>query len=186
MQARVVLESGLTSLAAVRASPLGLASVQEALEEMRGGLAKGHEPLEADRRFHLSIAELGGNSVLVELVGALFDGRCSPIPSRMNARVATAHSWQSALDEHEAILRALKSRDPQAAAAQMCRHLQSSHRRQVGESMPSNSPSKQRLRESGLGFGMKEDWSDAACPPFFWPTDSAPNQTRLDGYPASR
>ncbi|KQV50192.1 GntR family transcriptional regulator [Pelomonas sp. Root1217] len=133
LQARVVLESAVATLAAARVSTLGLHRVEEALEEMRDGLARGYKPVEADRRFHLSIAEQGGNSVLVGMVGALFDSRHSPISARMSVRAGTEHGWQSALDEHEAILRALKSRNPQAAAAQMCHHLQSSHRRWVGE-----------------------------------------------------
>lgn len=133
LQARVLVESAVTALAAARVSSLGLGRIEEALEEMRDGLARGCEPVEADRRFHLSIAEEGGNSVMVGMVGTLFDDRHSPPSSPKRLRVATLRSWQAALDEHEAILRALKSRNPQAAAAEMCHHLQSSHRRWVGE-----------------------------------------------------
>jgi DNA-binding FadR family transcriptional regulator len=133
LQARVVLESGVTTLAAARASTLGLHSIEEALEEMRDGIARGCKPVEADRRFHLSIAEEGGNSVMVGMVGTLFDGRHSPPSSPTRRRGATVRGWQAALNEHEAILRALKSRNPQAAAAEMCHHLQSSHRRWVGD-----------------------------------------------------
>lgn len=133
LQARVVLESAVATLAAARASKLGLQRVEEALEEMRDGLAKGFKPVEADRRFHVGIAELGGNSVLVGMVSTLYDERHSPISSRMSVRVETAHSWQAALAEHESILRALKSRDPQAVAAAMCHHLQTSHARLVND-----------------------------------------------------
>jgi DNA-binding FadR family transcriptional regulator len=173
VQARVVLESGLTTLAAVRASASGLRRVEEALEDMRDGIACGCAPVEADRRFHLSIAELGGNSVLVEIVGALFDGRHSPIPSRANGSIDTVHGWRAALDEHEAILWALKARDPQAATAAMCHHLESSHRRWLTEPIPS-SAAPGRL-------GTTEDRSGAAWPPLFWPIDSAPNQSPVDG-----
>ena len=133
LQARVVLESAVTTLAAARASPLGLHRVEDALEEMRDGLVRGCRPVEADRRFHLSIAEQGGTSVLIGMVGALFDGQHNMISAGMSVYAETADSWQSALGEHEAILQALKSRNPQAAAAAMCHHLQSSHRRCVGE-----------------------------------------------------
>ncbi|MFG6432912.1 FadR/GntR family transcriptional regulator [Roseateles sp. LYH14W] len=133
LQARAVLESAVITLAAARVSTLGLLRVEEALGEMRDELARGCMPVEADRRFHLSIAEQSGNSVLVGMVGALFDDRHSPISSRMSMRAETMDSWQAALEEHEAILRVLKSRNPQAAAAQMCHHLQSSHKRWVGE-----------------------------------------------------
>jgi DNA-binding FadR family transcriptional regulator len=133
LQARVLLESAVTAVAAARVSTLGLHRIEEALEEMRAGLARGCVPIEADRRFHLSIAEEGGNSVMVGMVHTLFDARPDPLSSPTRVPVATLRSWQSALDEHEAILRALKSRNPQAAAAEMCHHLQSSHSRRVGE-----------------------------------------------------
>jgi DNA-binding FadR family transcriptional regulator len=132
LQARVVLESSVANLAAARASKPGLERIEAALEDMREDLADGASPVEADRRFHLSIAEQSGNSVLVGMVSTLLDGRHSPI-SRMSVRTETPHSWQSALEEHDAILRALKSRNPQAAAAAMCHHLQASHGRWIGE-----------------------------------------------------
>lgn len=134
LQARVLVESAVTALAAARVNTSGLHRIEQALAEMRDGLARGREPVAADRRFHLSIAEEGGNTVMVGMVGTLFDGRHSPPSSSKRVRAAAARSWQSALDEHEAILRALRSRNPQAAAAEMCHHLQSSHRRWVGES----------------------------------------------------
>jgi GntR family transcriptional regulator, transcriptional repressor for pyruvate dehydrogenase complex len=133
LQARVLVESAVTAFAAARVSTLGLHRIEAALEEMRDGLARGCEPIEADRRFHLRIAEEGGNSVMVGMVGTLFDGRHNPHSSPTRVRITTTRCWQSALDEHEAILRELKSRNPQAAAAEMCHHLQSSHRRWVGQ-----------------------------------------------------
>jgi GntR family transcriptional regulator, transcriptional repressor for pyruvate dehydrogenase complex len=132
-QARVVLESAVAMRAAARASAAGLQRVEEALEDMRRSLGNWCKPVEADRRFHLSIAELGGSAVLVGVVGTLFDGQHDPISSRMRGRGETAHSWQAALAEHEAIIRALKARDPQAAAAAMCHHLQTSHGRWLDE-----------------------------------------------------
>jgi DNA-binding FadR family transcriptional regulator len=134
LQARVALESFVASLAAARASTVGLQRIEEALDEMRESLADGCKPVEADRRFHLTIAEQSGNQVLVSMVANLLDGRNSPIASRMSAHVENFHSWKSALAEHEAVLRALKSRNPQAAAAAICHHLQASHGRWLGES----------------------------------------------------
>lgn len=133
LQARLALESAVASLAAARASRLGLQGIEEAVEEMRESIAYGFKPVEADRRFHLRIAEQSGNQVLVGMVANLLDGRNSPIASRMSVHVETADSWKSALEEHEVILRALKSRNPQAAAAAICHHLQASHGRWIGE-----------------------------------------------------
>ncbi|XHS77406.1 FadR/GntR family transcriptional regulator [Burkholderiaceae bacterium UC74_6] len=133
MQARVVLESGIITLAAARVTKAGLQRVADALDAMREEHASGHKPVETDRRFHLSIAEMAGNSVLAGMVGTLFDGRHSPIGARMSGQAESVQTWQAALLEHEAIFRALEARNPQAAAAAMCNHLLASHGRWVGE-----------------------------------------------------
>ncbi|CAM4089748.1 FadR/GntR family transcriptional regulator [Roseateles saccharophilus] len=133
MQARVVLEGAVITLAAARVTKAGLQRVEDALAAMREEHASGRKPVDADRRFHLSIAEMAGNSVLVDMVGALFDGRHGPIAARMSGKVESTHTWEAAVGEHEAIYRALEARNPQAAAAAMCSHLLASHGRWVGE-----------------------------------------------------
>lgn len=132
MRARAALEGTVIALAAARASPAGLQAVADALEAMRQEHAQGRVPLEADRRFHLSIAEMSGNSVLVRLVSELFDDRHSPISTRISVRTESAQSWVSALSEHEAIYRALEARDPQAATAAMVSHLRNAQERWTG------------------------------------------------------
>jgi GntR family transcriptional regulator, transcriptional repressor for pyruvate dehydrogenase complex len=133
MQARVVLEGAVITLAAARVTKAGLQRVEEALQAMREEHASGRKPVDADRRFHLSIAEMAGNSVLVDMVGTLFDERHGAIAAHMSGQVESTHTWQAAVAEHEAIYRALEARNPQAAAAAMCSHLLASHGRWVGE-----------------------------------------------------
>ena len=123
MQARSVLEGAVIALAAARVTRQGLDRVKACLDAMRNDIRRGNTPLEADRRFHVTIAELTGNTLLVRLVGELFDGRHGAITSRMSRRAENARSWQTAFEEHDAIFRALELRDPQEAAAAMCGHL---------------------------------------------------------------
>jgi len=144
MQARAALEGAVITLAAARVTRAGLDRVEEALAAMRREHARGRMPLEADRRFHLAIAEMSANSVLVRMVGELFDGRHSPISSRLSGRSETAQTWTAALAEHEAIWRALEARDPQAAAAAMFSHLRASQERWIGEPDASHSPPKDK------------------------------------------
>jgi DNA-binding FadR family transcriptional regulator len=134
MQARSMLESAAIALAAARATRQGLDRVRTCLDAMRNDIRRGHSPLEADRRFHVTIVELTGNTLLVRLVGELFDGRHGAISSRMSLRAENARSWQTAFEEHEAIFRALELRDPQEAAAAMCGHLRASHERWIEQS----------------------------------------------------
>lgn len=134
MQARVVLESAIVMLAAARVTREGLQRVEKALLGMREQHEQGIKPVEADRRFHLGIAEMTGNTVLVDMVGLLFDGRHSPLSVRMSSEAeASTQIWQVALGEHEAVYRALQARNPQAAAAALGSHLLASHERWMGE-----------------------------------------------------
>jgi DNA-binding FadR family transcriptional regulator len=132
MQARSVLESSIVSLAAARATKQGLERLRTCLDAMRQDMQLGHAPVETDRRFHVAIAEMTGNSILTRLVGELFDGRHSPISSRLTRRAESERTWEAALQEHEEILHAIESRDPHEAAAAMASHLRASRERWIG------------------------------------------------------
>ncbi|MEO3690579.1 FadR/GntR family transcriptional regulator [Roseateles paludis] len=136
MQARAALEGAVITLAAARVTKAGLQRIEDALQAMRADVQQGRAPVQADRRFHLAIAEMSGNMVLVDLVGALFDGRHSPLSSLMSDRAESPYSWGAAVAEHEAVLRALEARDPLAAAAAMSSHLHASHGRWLAEPLP--------------------------------------------------
>ncbi|MGN6529864.1 MAG: FadR/GntR family transcriptional regulator [Burkholderiaceae bacterium] len=132
MHARAALESAVIVLAAARVTRQGMERIRGILDAMRDDHARGRGPLENDRRFHVAIAEMGGNSVLVRLVGELFDERHGPIASRLSIRSENVATWSEALAEHERIYEALDARDPQAAAAAMGMHLRASQARWVG------------------------------------------------------
>jgi DNA-binding FadR family transcriptional regulator len=134
MQVRAVLEGSAVALAAARVSRPGMARVKASLDAMRVEIDRGRPPIEADRRFHVAIAEMTGNSLLVRLVGDLFDGRHSPISSRMSRRAENPRTWVVALEEHEAICRALELKDPQEASAAMVSHLKASQARWIDPS----------------------------------------------------
>lgn len=134
MQARSVLEGAVITLAAARANRQGLERVRACVDAMRQDVSRGQSPVEADRRFHVAIADLTGNTLLARLVGELFDGRHGPLPSHMSRRAENARTWEVALQEHEAIYRALEAHDPQEAAAAMFSHLRASRERWIDES----------------------------------------------------
>lgn len=131
MQARAAVEGAVTVIACANATPEGLARVKESVEAMRADIAAGLDVLEHDREFHVRIAEMSGNSVLVTLVGTLFDERRSPLASAMRDRLENRPTVEAALNEHERIYRALVSRDPLAAQAAMRSHIQAAADRWV-------------------------------------------------------
>jgi len=131
MQARSALEGSVVALACGLSTPEGIATVSKALEEMRAAIEEKRSPLKEDRAFHLAIAAMTGNSVMERLVRELFDERHSPIASQLRVRSESSETWLEALREHEAILRALESRDVIAAQTTMRSHLQASQDRWV-------------------------------------------------------
>lgn len=134
MEVRSVLEGAVVSQAAARVTRAGLERLRACVEAMRQDVRRGHPAVDADRRFHVAIAEMTGNSLLARMVGELFDGRHSPISSRMSRRAENTDTWEAALHEHEAICEALERRDPQEAAAAMRQHLKASRERWIEQS----------------------------------------------------
>lgn len=133
MQARTVLEGSVIGLALARATKPGLERVKAFLEAMRNEVRRGQAPVEADRGFHVAIAEMTGNTVLARMVGELYDGRQGLITSKMTARAESARTWAAALREHDAIYQALEARDPQEAVAAMFWHLTASRERWIDD-----------------------------------------------------
>lgn len=134
MQARSALEGSVVMLACARVAPEALAALHRSLEDMRQAIAQSRPPFEHDRQFHLLIAAMTGNSVLERLVGELFDERHSPISSQLSVRSESSQTWADALKEHEAILKALESRDVLDAQNAMRSHLKASQERWVESS----------------------------------------------------
>ena len=132
MQARAALEGDVVMLASAHVNTDALSRLRESIEGMRAEIAQGRPPLAHDRLFHLTIAEMSGNSVMVRLVGELFDERHSPISSHLSVRFENTRTWNAAMKEHEAVYRALEARDPLAAQSAMRTHLKASEERWVG------------------------------------------------------
>jgi GntR family transcriptional repressor for pyruvate dehydrogenase complex len=133
MQARAALESAVVMIACSQSKPAQVDKLREIVRRMQSETARRKPPVDLDREFHLTLAEMTGNSVMVRLVGELFDERHSPIFAKLTARYENSRSWSAALREHEAIVRAIEARDPLAAQAAMLGHLKASELRWVGE-----------------------------------------------------
>ncbi len=132
MDARAAIEGTVVALACARMTREGLNAVQTTIVAMRADIAKGRDPLDQDRQFHLILAGLSGNSVLLRIVRDLFDERHSPISSHLSVRFDSRESWRAALAEHEAVYAALEASDSLLAQAAMRIHLDASKRRWVG------------------------------------------------------
>lgn len=131
MQARAAIEGSVVVLASARMTAATLDRLRRMIERMRRLAAAGKSPVEADRQFHMLIAETAGNSVLSRFVGELFDSRHYPIAAAMRGHTESAQTWTAAVREHEDVLKALQAGDPIAAQTAMRAHLKASEERWI-------------------------------------------------------
>lgn len=129
MQARMTLEGEIAALACAHVTPKEIASLRRMIEQMKIDVAAGRSALTHDRDFHLAIASMTQNSVMVRMTKELFDERHSPISAQFSLRSETLDSWIAAAREHEVILKALETRDPLVTQAAMRMHLKASEER---------------------------------------------------------
>lgn len=132
MQARAAIEGSVATLACARVSDEGIGRLQESIDEMRRAILEHRSPVEADRQFHLCLAETSQNPVLTRIVAELFDARHTPIAEKLRGQSENTATWHAAVGEHERILAALIARDGLEAQSAMRSHLKSSEVRWIG------------------------------------------------------
>jgi len=129
LRARWVVEGECAALAAKSARKAQIAVIEEALDAMHKDMASGRQPLNADRLFHLRIAEATGNGALVHVVRLLWEERTGPLYKQLEHHYDSPQLWQAALAEHRAVLKAIAARDSAAARTAMQRHLNQAYKR---------------------------------------------------------
>lgn len=131
IELRMGLETQAVALAAQRRTPEHLAAMRRALDDYQDLLAKEDSCVQADRRFHLLIAEATGNPYFLDILQNLGQAIIprSGIASSERAGTRLTHHAYLANLEHEAILAAVSRQDPDAARAAMWTHLSNSRER---------------------------------------------------------
>lgn len=117
--ARVFLETGMARLAAERATDEDIARLRERLAEHRASVGKVDEFLQSDMALHREIARISGNPIFPAILEALFSWAIEfyhPLVRAPGAENLT-------LSEHERLVEAIASRNPQAAESAIREHL---------------------------------------------------------------
>ena len=133
IHARWLIEAECAALAAKNANPAQLAAVREAHAGMVKESKRDHNPLAADRLFHVSIADASGNSALVLVVQTLWDQRMGPLYRSLERKLEYPKMASETVREHQAIVSAIVRRDPRAARSAMRRHMNQTHNRYIKE-----------------------------------------------------
>ncbi|NWE12519.1 FadR/GntR family transcriptional regulator [Pseudomonas yamanorum] len=135
LELRMGLETQAAALAALRRTDEQLQQMRQALDDYQDSLANNDSAVEPDVRFHRLIAQATGNTYFTDVIFHLGN---SVIPrTRINAEergdADLMELGRLANLEHEAILKAIRRQDPDAARAAMLLHLSNSLERMTGE-----------------------------------------------------
>lgn len=122
-EARLMFEGEAAALAATQVTDDELAEIAALVDAIaqENNDPKGTE--QADRAFHLAIARATRNTAIHDAVARLWDLRStSPEAALLHEKARTANI-KPVVDEHTAVLEALRAHDPAAARAAMRSHL---------------------------------------------------------------
>ncbi len=142
IQARLLIESEIASQAALCRTDQDVEQLESLLNQMIERSEKNQNPLEADREFHSVLARASGNQVLASMVEQMFDARMGVLFSRLSHYFDTSVTWNQAIKEHRAIVRAIKARDPEKARLAMRHHMERAYKRFSASWVKSNSDHK--------------------------------------------
>ena len=131
--ARRLLEGECAAFAAKAASAAQLRAIRKAHSGMISESRRHHNPLDADRMFHVRIAEASGNSALVLVVQTLWDQRMGPLFRALESKAEYPMMAADTVREHQAIITAIARRDPGGARAAMRRHMDMTKKRYTEE-----------------------------------------------------
>ena len=116
-----LLESDAAGVVAQKATDAQLKELQALHKELEGATGNRDKFFAINERFHMRLLEIAGNRWRDQMVADL---RKVMKLNRHNSLLKSGRIDES-LNEHRAIMAALKARDPGAAAAQMKAHFRS-------------------------------------------------------------
>ena len=129
IRARSMIEGECAALAAKYGTAAQLRAIRKAHVGMRKEAKRHHNPLDADRAFHVAIAQAAGNSALELVVQTLWDQRVGPLYRALEVKLEYPAMAAEALAEHKAVLDAILAHDAAAARGAMRRHMDQTRKR---------------------------------------------------------
>lgn len=129
---RLALEAEAAALAATRRTPAQLAALADRLDALASSDGHPATAMQHDFAFHRLVAEAAGNRFLLEALDRLGPQMIAMPRGRLDRH--DGGRFTAVVQEHRAVLAALESQEPLAAAAAMRVHLAGSRRRLLAES----------------------------------------------------
>jgi DNA-binding FadR family transcriptional regulator len=125
---RIALEVHIAGLAAKHATATDVSDLEMFVAAMRAAADEPEAFHAADVRFHQKLAEASNNRLLLFLIEALSEPLRESRMRSFAGHLARGRGAEDVIDQHVAILEAVKARSSKAAAAAMRYHLQQTER----------------------------------------------------------
>ncbi|MBB4613475.1 FadR/GntR family transcriptional regulator [Novosphingobium taihuense] len=122
-EARLLFEGEAAALAATQMTDEDLAEIEQLVQQIAEENQNPNGTESADREFHLAIARATRNVAVYNTVAQLWDLRGTSPEAALLHEKARHANIKPVVEEHTAILDALRARDPNAARAAMRAHL---------------------------------------------------------------
>src|SRR5581483_4242241 len=119
LESRMLLEVPLAGVAAERADEASISALVDAIEDARGRDPAGHEFRVADSRFHQVIAGMAGNDLLLTFTSWILD----VLQPSLVEHLGSAIDGERIIDQHQAIVRAIRRRQRTGAERAMRQHI---------------------------------------------------------------
>lgn len=126
LQARQLLESSIAEFAALQATKKDILHLKQILKKEQELLALNQDDYSADKDFHLALAEITQNDVLVKLQEQLWQYRFnSAMWTQLHTRILQDTNYHRQwIEDHHAILSAIQKKNANAARKAMWQHLE--------------------------------------------------------------
>ncbi|MCO6383272.1 FadR/GntR family transcriptional regulator [Oceanicola sp. 502str15] len=123
LQARLALEPEISRLAATTATTEDLDVIDAFVQKMREEHRMATETEHGDREFHFAIARATQNPVLLELLQRIWEEMTGPMWQALQRHIRTPLMRLKWIEDHEAIVAALRSGSPETAQSAMRSHI---------------------------------------------------------------
>ncbi|MFF1398543.1 GntR family transcriptional regulator [Streptomyces sp. NPDC058287] len=137
LEARETLEAALAGKAAERATDEEIADMRRTLEVMEEDQSRGDREAysRGNRTFHQQVKQAAHQQTLARA----YDTLLYPLVMRQYRNLSTRHPRSGSLEEHQSILLAIVTRNPDAAIAAMRHHVGSARRALLLDKPPGHS-----------------------------------------------
>jgi DNA-binding FadR family transcriptional regulator len=134
IEVRAAIEPQMARLAVLHASAVDLEKLQGLVRELQAAEenADAERYSAADEQFHLAIASATSNPLLVWLYEQINVIRTHTLWAEMRQKIITQENMRAYNKQHAAVVRAIQTRDAQAAAETMVRHMEKARNDLIG------------------------------------------------------